>query len=222
MPKEETKIYLKKVTHSIIEKYSEMSSEYLKTITIWCFTLLLMNVFYVAFTFYSPFETGRDEMSSSQIQTCIAIGVMLHFTLLSSFLFTLAITCIQYLIFFKSFLIYSHLFVKSCSMAYGISLLIIIINLSIDSNAYINSNNYCWLEPQYSIHSVILPIAFVLSCNLVLFLLIMIKISKNNEKKKKYVNNTIDLMEKRDVKRHLIWNITLFLNTGKTYILKYD
>jgi hypothetical protein len=210
LPKEENKMYLKKVTLTIIEQYSEMSKQYLKTITTWCSTLLIMNIFYVAFTFFT-FDSIY-EMTSNQKSSCIAIGVILHFTLLSSFLFTFTITITQYLIFFKNFLIYSQIFPKSCSFSYGIALIIVIINLSIDSSAYINSNNYCWLQPQFAIYSVILPIGLILIVNLILFLLIMIKISKNDAKRKKYVN-TFE-MEKKDVKRHLIWNITLFLNTG--------
>ena len=203
-------MYLKKVTLTIIEQYSEMSKQYLKTITTWCSTLLIMNIFYVAFTFFT-FDSIY-EMTSKQKNSCIAISVILHFTLLASFLFTFTITITQYLIFFKNFLIYSQIFLKSCSFSYGIALIIVIINLSIDSNAYINSNNYCWLQPQFAIYSVILPIGLILIINLILFLLIMIKISKNDIKRKKYVN-TFE-MEKKDVKRHLIWNITLFLNTG--------
>ena len=119
-----------------LKKYSGMTNEYLKIITFWCISLLLMDSMYLAFAFFKFDDTTIDSMSGS----CIAIGVLLHYFLLSSFCFSLCITTIQYLLFYKIPKIRKFLLLKSILFSFGLPIIPVAIVLSINKDAYINEN----------------------------------------------------------------------------------
>ena len=96
-----------------------MSNEFLKLITTWCLSLLIMDLVYVALASYSFNNAALSELLTVQNQSCIAIGVLLHYFLLASFCFSLSITIIQYFIFSKSFEIYKFIYLKA--MAFSLS-----------------------------------------------------------------------------------------------------
>ena len=99
-----------------------------------------MNILYIVFTFFTIDEKTVDDLSDSKKRSCIAIGVLLHYTLLASFFFTLSITITQYFIFYKSFKIYSNIYLKSILFSFGLPIIIVSIVLIINTNAYINPN----------------------------------------------------------------------------------
>ena len=80
-----------------------MSNQFLRIITTWCISLLFMNAAYLAFTFFDFSVDSIEDLTAQQTNSCIAIGVLLHFFLIASFCFALTISFIQYFIFFKSF-----------------------------------------------------------------------------------------------------------------------
>jgi hypothetical protein len=126
---------------NFLDQYYIMSKQYLRIVIIWCFTILVMNSTYIAF---SVFDFGDvvsiDDMSSSKKASCISIGVILHFFLLSSFCFSFSITILQFCIFYRSFKVIKFVLLKAAAFSFGIPLLIVTIVLSIDVNAYIHPN----------------------------------------------------------------------------------
>lgn len=114
----------------LFREYTSMSNQFLKVITTWCFSLLAMNAAYLAFAFFDFSETKASEMTTAKKNSCIAIAVILHYFLLSSFCFALSISIIQYFIFFKSFKIFKHIYVKAVAFSLGKEFSLIFINFS--------------------------------------------------------------------------------------------
>lgn len=100
----------------MMEKYTKMSNDYLKMITAWCFSLLVMNCVYIAFSF---FKFEDIDVKESRRASCIAIGVLMHYFLLSSFCFSVCITLVQFLIVYKSFKVFRFIFIKALAFSYG-------------------------------------------------------------------------------------------------------
>lgn len=92
-----------------------MSKQLLHLITIWCFSLVGMNVFYIVMS-----SVGNSASSYEALKTgsCIVIGVMLHYFLLASFFFSLSISILLYL---TAFILrsYSNVFSKACAFSLG-------------------------------------------------------------------------------------------------------
>lgn len=78
--------------------------------------------------------------------------------------------------------------------------------------------NSCWLQPIYSIVSVIIPIGLILTINLVFFVMIIVNYSKQNIKRKKYLH-TLSI-DKESVKKEIILVLSCFTNTGKLFVQK--
>jgi hypothetical protein len=132
LPNPDKKNLFRKTSSAIIDRYTNMSKQYLKTITTWSITLLAMNVMYLAFSFFHFETNSAGELLESEQGSCIAIGIMLHYSLLSIFCFTFAITFSQFLIFYKSFVVYSNIHLKSIAFSYGkIQKFFFILNLNI-------------------------------------------------------------------------------------------
>ena len=111
----------------VFKQYSQMSNQFLKIITTWCLSLLIMNGAYLAFTFFD-FNVEIDQMTTYQKNSCIVIGVFLHFFLIASFCFALCISIIQYFIFYKSFKIFKFIYIKA--VLFSLSKLLIRFNHS--------------------------------------------------------------------------------------------
>ena len=104
----------------LMEQYAMMSKQYLKIVVAWCFALLTMNCVFLAFTFYKIDNVSSvSNLTESRKESCIAIGVLLHYSLLTSFLLSFCITLIQFLIIYKSFKIFKHIFIKSIVFSMG-------------------------------------------------------------------------------------------------------
>lgn len=101
----------------LMEQYAAMSKQYLKIVIAWCFSLLMMNCTFLAFTFYKIDQVAT--MTESQKGSCIAIGVLLHYSLVASFCFSFCITLVQFLIIYKSFKIFKQIFLKSLVFSMG-------------------------------------------------------------------------------------------------------
>jgi len=198
-----------------MKQYSDMSQQFLKVITTWCLTLLIMNCSYIAFNFFEI--TDIDEMTTSQQNSCIAIGVFLHFFLIASFCLAMSISIIQYFIFFKSFKIFKFIYLKAFLFSITVPAISISIVLGINKNAYIHTNNYCWLNPPYSIYAVIIPIGLITIVNLTFFLVIVSSYSKIAKKRDKYVHvkQESEVEFKKGMTREVLLILTCFLNSSK-------
>ncbi len=144
------------------------SRQYLKIITTWCFTIFALDSVYIGFSFYGFNGSAASSLTTSQRNSCITIGVLLHYFLLTTFFFSLSITIIQYLIFYHSFKIFKFIYLKAAGFSFGkfelnltlpkiwdecviigffihylkgTPLIIVGIVLAIDYNAYINKQN---------------------------------------------------------------------------------
>ena len=127
--------------NGLLEAYADMSKQYLKLITVWCVNLLLMNCFYIAFSLYKIDDVSSiNELSNSRKASCIAIGVLLHYFLLCSFLFSLTISIVQYIILCRSFKVYKHILIKAIVFSISLPLVPVIIILAYNNMAYINVN----------------------------------------------------------------------------------
>ena len=141
LPKSKIETYLQSSKSYLMNQYASMSRQYLKIITTWCFTIFALDTVYIGFTFFDfKNVTSIDDMTKGQQSSCIAIGVLLHFFLLCTFFFSLSITIIQYLLFYKSFTVFRFLYLKAISFSLSGPLIIVAIVLIIDYNAYINPN----------------------------------------------------------------------------------
>jgi hypothetical protein len=95
-----------------MKAYAKMSNQFLRLLTTWCFTILILDATYLAFTFFN-----YNNLSDSNRSSCIAIAVIMHFFLICSFCFSLSITIIQYFIFYKSFKIFKFIYWKAVSFS---------------------------------------------------------------------------------------------------------
>jgi len=108
----------------------------MSVITTWFFILLVLNCVYLAFNFFD----FQENMPEWKVNSCIAIGVLLHYFLICSFCLALSISFLQYYLYFKSFRMLKWIFVKAILFSFSLPLLSIIIVLSINTRAYINVN----------------------------------------------------------------------------------
>ena len=95
------------------------SRQYLKIITTWCFTIFALDSVYIGFSFYGFNGSAASSLTTSQRNSCITIGVLLHYFLLTTFFFSLSITIIQYLIFYHSFKIFKFIYLKAAGFSFG-------------------------------------------------------------------------------------------------------
>ncbi len=198
-----------------MKQYSDMSQQFLKVVTTWCFTLLIMNSSYIAFTFYEIADVSL--MTTSQQNSCIIIGVFLHFFLITSFCLAMSISIIQYFIFYKSFKIFKYIYLKAVLFSLVVPITAVSIVLGIDKNAYINTNKYCWLNSPYSIYTVIIPIGLIMIVNVTFFLIIVVNYSKISKKRDKYVHvrQETEVEFKRGIRKEILLILTCFLNSSK-------
>ena len=86
-----------------------------------------MNCTYIAFaTFNFSYEQKKtslnqtvEELSQSKRASCISIGVILHYFLLSSFFFSFSITFLQFFIFYRSFKIIRFVLLKASLFSFS-------------------------------------------------------------------------------------------------------
>jgi hypothetical protein len=114
-----------KSKNGIMEAYASMSKQYLRLVTTWCFSILFMNCFYIAFSLFK-FDDDVKNMDSSRKASCIAIGVFLHYFLLMSFCFSFTISVVQYIILCRSFKIYKHILLKAIVFSLGMLIINVI------------------------------------------------------------------------------------------------
>ncbi len=212
LPKSKIETYLQTSKSLLMTDYANMSRQYLKIITTWCLTIFAMDSVYIAFTFYNFKSTT---LTTSQTNSCITIGVLLHYFMLSTFFYSLTITIIQYLIFYHSFKIFKYVYLKATVFSLGGPLIIVACVLAVNYQAYVTSTStttYCWLSSDYSIYGVILPIAVILCINIAFFILIIVNHVKATRNREKYLNTI--LVDQKNVKREVVFIMNCFLNTG--------
>ncbi len=136
MPSTKGLIHAPRVPRTDSEIRNHMSRQLMNVITTWFFNLVVLNCVYLAFNFFEY----RDDMSQATKNSCIAIGVLLHYFLICSFCLALSISFLQYYLYFKSFRMLNFIFLKAILFSFSLPLLCVTIVLSIDTKAYLNVN----------------------------------------------------------------------------------
>lgn len=98
---------------------NHMSRQLMNVITTWFFSLLLLDSVYLAFAFFDFGAASHDTLGPSQLDACIAIGALLHFSLLCSFCLSLSISFLQYYLYFKSFRMLKCIYTKAIVFSLG-------------------------------------------------------------------------------------------------------
>jgi hypothetical protein len=87
-----------------------MFEDYFQTFVTFCVTLLFLNIIYIVFSTLTL---------SNNLIACILFGVLLHYILLSSFMWMLSLGVLQYLLYNKVFVSINNFFKKSLFFAFG-------------------------------------------------------------------------------------------------------
>lgn len=95
-------------------------------------SLMVMNIFYILFSFITW---------DKYMNWCLFIGALLHYSLLSSFLWMLSLAFLQYLIFNKVLVIVNRYYAMSAGLALGLPLIIVGVIMAVDWKFYLHPNN---------------------------------------------------------------------------------
>ncbi|XP_069101076.1 uncharacterized protein [Argopecten irradians] len=147
---------------------------------------------------------------------CIIVAVLLHYFILSSFMWMLMEAFLQYLTFVKVLGTYvTRYTLKTVVIAWGLPLIPIIVVLSLDPNLYRGGDRYCWMSLEAFYYAFALPIGLIILCNLVVFILTVTSICRrptglrSNQSKQKIAITNLQAA------------ITSFVLLGLTWLLGY-
>ncbi|OWF34702.1 uncharacterized protein LOC110443881 [Mizuhopecten yessoensis] len=147
---------------------------------------------------------------------CIIVAVLLHYFILSSFMWMLMEAFLQYLTFVKVLGTYvTRYTLKTVVIAWGLPLVPIIIVLSLDPDLYRGGDRYCWMSLDAFYYAFALPIGVIILCNLVVFILTVTSICRrptglrSNQSKQKIAITNLQAA------------ITSFVLLGLTWLLGY-
>ncbi|XP_060082233.1 uncharacterized protein LOC132561550 [Ylistrum balloti] len=147
---------------------------------------------------------------------CIIVAVLLHYFILSSFMWMLMEAFLQYLTFVKVLGTYvTRYTLKTVIIAWGLPLIPIIVVLSLDPNLYRGGDRYCWMSLEAFYFAFALPVGVIILCNLVVFILTVTSICRrptglrSNQSKQKIAITNLQAA------------ITSFVLLGLTWLLGY-
>jgi hypothetical protein len=104
------------------QRFTGMHYHYHKLLVIICVNLLIFNFFYILFVSLS----GTKFPS---VAVCETIGILLHFSLISSFFLMSVMSVLRYMMIREVFSNIKHFNIISISIAYVLSMLIVIITV---------------------------------------------------------------------------------------------
>ncbi len=106
----------KSTRSEFMKNHLKTTNQFLKLLTTWCLILLILNVVYIVFATY---DLASIKTNLTVKNSCIAIGVLLHYFLICAFCFSLTITSIQYVMVNKTFKIIKFIYLKSTIFSFG-------------------------------------------------------------------------------------------------------
>ena len=137
-----------------------------KSLIILAISLLISNYLFIQLSFVKP-EINKT--------FCFVTAVLLHYTILVSFMWMLTIAIAQYLTFVK--IINNHInkfMLKASIISFGLPLIMPLTIASIDINSYYNNyQDLCWLSGAQLYSSFIAPIGIIVFINLGFFISIL-------------------------------------------------
>ncbi|CAF0740855.1 unnamed protein product, partial [Brachionus calyciflorus] len=185
-------------------RFKQMFEYYIEILICLTISLLLMNIFYVAFSLLKWNE---------HLIACVSIGVALHYTLLCSFSWMLSFSILQYFTFNKVLVTIQNYFSKAVLFSLGFPLIPIIIILSMNWSIYKNSNFSCWPSGYSAIFGIITPLAVILLINAIIFIFIVKKHCFTIKKETTGI--------KKNSKNQTVILSTCFVNMGLTWIFGF-
>ncbi|XP_022821504.1 uncharacterized protein LOC111352983 [Spodoptera litura] len=156
-------------------------------------------------------------VAEHKIYQCIILGALLHFSILSSFMWMLITAILQFIRYVRVLGVSrpSRFMVKFTLVGWGIPLLPVALTLALDAKNYIPSpslsRSICYPNGYYMIASVLFPICLILCVNVTLFILVLHAISRGPDQKMK--STDMDL-----VGAQLRVSIFLFFLLGLTWV----
>ncbi|CAG2244165.1 unnamed protein product [Mytilus edulis] len=110
---------------------------------------------------------------------CIVVAVLLHYFILSSFMWMLMEAFLQYLTFVKVLGTYVTRYrLKTVLVAWGLPLVPVVAVLSIDYTLYSGGSRYCWMSLTAFYYSFAIPVGLIILCNLTVFVVTVISICR--------------------------------------------
>ncbi|CAF1109283.1 unnamed protein product, partial [Brachionus calyciflorus] len=201
----------------ILIQYRKMSKDYLRIFTFWCFSLLIMNLLFIPFSLFKNDKIYDKKQNLQKNGTCSIIGIFIHYFLLNSFCLSFCQTLIQYSFSKYPFKIYKNLFTKSIVFSFLTPLIPVITIISVENDAYLNPNGYCWLNGKNAVYSAFIPIFIILSSNIGIFIVFFKRqrnMIKRTYKLKKRENSKID-------KKRFILVVSVFVNSELTWFFGF-
>ncbi|XP_023223025.1 adhesion G-protein coupled receptor G6-like [Centruroides sculpturatus] len=138
------------------------------------------------------FVSGINQVSSKV--GCILVAALLHYLLLVSLCWMLVEAFQQYLRLVKVFDTYVPKFMlKATIFAWGFPIIVSIIIVSVDYNLYYGGKNYCWLQIEAFHYGFLLPVAIIMTINIIIFCMVIYSITcgrkaiNHNQSEKKMI-----------------------------------
>ncbi|CAL1539176.1 unnamed protein product, partial [Lymnaea stagnalis] len=108
---------------------------------------------------------------------CIAVAALLHYLILSSFMWMLMEGILQYLLFVKVMNTYfTHYMWKTSIPAWGLPVIPVAIVLIIDPGLYRGGNKYCWMSLPAFYYSFVIPVGLIVLTNIVIFIMVVVSL----------------------------------------------
>eukprot|EP00057_Strongylocentrotus_purpuratus_P012455 XP_011666929.1 PREDICTED: G-protein coupled receptor 126 [Strongylocentrotus purpuratus] len=180
-----------------------------------CITLLFLYVFFIIMTALDRYP-GEREVSPG---LCGVIAAVLHFTTLSSMSWMGVEGINMFLMVVRVMDSYIPLFMMKASIiAWGLPAAIVLLTGAISRQNYSNSD-YCFLQKWPLVGGLLIPMAFILALNLIIFALVMRRLMriKSGGRKASESNSAA----RHEIMRRLKNGIGVLLLLGLTWLVGY-
>ncbi|CAL1531612.1 unnamed protein product [Lymnaea stagnalis] len=126
------------------------------------------------------FLSGVTQTSSHA--GCIVVAVLLHYLILSSFMWMLMEALLQYLLFVKVMNTYvTHYMLKTSIPAWGLPVIPVVIVLSIDPDLYDGGELYCWMSLPAFYYSFVIPVGLIVLTNIVVYIMVVVSLCRRED-----------------------------------------
>ncbi|KAG1690311.1 Adhesion G-protein coupled receptor G6 [Nymphon striatum] len=166
------------------------------------------------------FVLGTERTWHSHEESCIAVAALLHYFLLSSFLWMLVEAVKHYLLFVAYMKSYVPSFMKkSMVVSWGTPLLIVVITLAVDHDNYNGGQYYCWMALKGFYFSFLLPMGIIMLTNVALFLRITYALAF--DKQRKNMKLRTNQPENKDDRIRFYAAVGIFILSGVTWTFAF-
>eukprot|EP00057_Strongylocentrotus_purpuratus_P016904 XP_011671378.1 PREDICTED: uncharacterized protein LOC105441698 [Strongylocentrotus purpuratus] len=180
-----------------------------------CITLLFLYVFFIIMTALDRYP-GEPEVGPG---LCGVIAAVLHFTTLSSMSWMGVEGINMFLMVVRVMDSYIPLFMMKASViAWGLPAAIVLLTGAISRHNYSNSD-YCFLQKWPLVGGLLIPMAFILALNLIIFALVMRRLMRIKSGGGKA--SELKSEARHEIMRRLTNGISVLLLLGLTWLVGY-